>query len=211
MRTVMVTTGIVVGALGVPTGVASASPFCFETGPGYEKCLTSPSGDYFNPIYQGPKMPDGYVPWVPSAPAPAVSVPAPPLIDTNSSATLATGCPAGSYVDPANLSSCLPSTAGNDYVSLATSPSNVAATAFGTATGQGEADAIAMAQCVARSNSACLVAARAYHACAQIALDTNGAVVAGVGPDIGSATAAALDAAPGGRVLGGHCADPPGN
>lgn len=38
---------------GLCTGVADAGPFCYETGPGYEKCLSSPSGDYFNPIYVG--------------------------------------------------------------------------------------------------------------------------------------------------------------
>lgn len=40
--------------LGYSAGVANAQPFCYQTGPGYEKCIDSPSGDYFNPVYQGP-------------------------------------------------------------------------------------------------------------------------------------------------------------
>lgn len=48
--------------LGLTAGVANARPFCYETGPGYQKCIDSPSGDYFNPIYQGPK----YSPWAPN-------------------------------------------------------------------------------------------------------------------------------------------------
>lgn len=44
---------LVVGAL---SPVARASPFCYDTGPGYQKCISSPSGDYFNPIYAGPKV-----------------------------------------------------------------------------------------------------------------------------------------------------------
>jgi hypothetical protein len=43
--------------LGLSAGVANASPFCYQTGPGYEKCIDSPSGDYFHPIYQGPALP----------------------------------------------------------------------------------------------------------------------------------------------------------
>lgn len=199
--------------LGFSTGVASAGPFCYETGPGFEKCISSPSGDYFNPIYQGPKLDDRYIPWVPSAVPPPVRVPAPPPINiTNGPGPAATaGCPEGSYVDPTNLSSCLPDTPGNDYVSLAASSSNPAAGAFGTAPTQGKADDIAIAQCVAGSNSACQVIARAYHACAAYALGANGIIVGGVGPDPSTASADALNAAAGGPALGGHCAEPPGN
>ena len=82
---------------------------------------------------------------------------------------------------------------------------------YGAATTQAEADEIAIAQCVARSRSACLVTAQAYHACVQVALDANGVVFSGVGPNPGAASAAALNAAPGGQLLGGFCADPPGN
>ncbi len=44
---------------GVSIGVANAGPFCYDTGPGYQKCISSPSGDYFNPTYAGPKVFDG--------------------------------------------------------------------------------------------------------------------------------------------------------
>src|SRR5690349_22295107 len=73
-RKLMAAATVVVG-LGLSAGTASAGPFCYETGPGFEKCLSSPSGDYFNPIYQGPKLPDGHVPWSPSAPPAPVYVP----------------------------------------------------------------------------------------------------------------------------------------
>src|SRR6478752_2304397 len=66
-KSVAAVAALVVG-LGLSAGTASAGPFCYETGPGFEKCLSSPSGDYFNPIYQGPMLPDGYVPWSPPAP-----------------------------------------------------------------------------------------------------------------------------------------------
>lgn len=206
-------TTFAVAGLGFSTGVAGAGPFCYETGPGFEKCLSSPSGDYFHPIYQGPKLDDGNVPWIPSAGPPIIDSPASPPIDTSSGLGPAAtaGCPEGSYVDPSNLSSCLAATPGNDYVALATSLSNPAAAGYGTATSQGQADQIAMAQCIARSNSACQVAARAFHACAAFALGANGIVVGGVGPDPSTAAADALNAAPGGRPLGGHCAEPPGN
>ena len=205
MRTFMVANGIVLwAAFGLPTpAVANAGPFCYETGPGFEKCISSPSGDYFSPIYHGPKLPDGYISSVPYTPAP-------PSISSNDP-TATTGCPQGSYVDPSDLRSCLPDTPGNDYVSLATPSSNPTATTFGTATTQSKADEIAIAQCVSRSRSTCLVSAQAYHACVHLAVRTNGVVVSGVGPDLASASAAALKAAPGGQMLGGYCADPPGN
>jgi hypothetical protein len=58
------------------TGIASAGPFCYETGPGFEKCISSPHGDYFNPVYQGPKLPDGSIPWVPDPdPLPPIFIP----------------------------------------------------------------------------------------------------------------------------------------
>lgn len=123
----------------------------------------------------------------------------------------AMGCPSGWYVDPANLSSCLAPTPGNDFVSLATSSSNPGGVAFGSAPDQAQADDIAVAQCVALTNSACRVAAQAYHACAAVALTASGTVVGGMGPDPESASVAALDAAPGGTPLGGYCAEPPGN
>jgi hypothetical protein len=71
----------VVGVIGQMTGIANASPYCFETGPGYQKCVDGSTGGYLDPIYQGPKVYDGgNVPWVPSAPAPAY-IPTPPSSD----------------------------------------------------------------------------------------------------------------------------------
>ncbi|WP_059016994.1 hypothetical protein [Mycobacterium sp. M26] len=61
-----------------PIGVANASPFCYDTGPGYQKCIDSPSGDYFNPTYQGPKVyyggdTPGYYPGSPSGYSPGTN------------------------------------------------------------------------------------------------------------------------------------------
>jgi len=61
-RMLLLTPMIATTGFALSTGVAGAGPFCYETGPGYEKCLTSPSGDYFNPIYQGPKLDRPYIP-----------------------------------------------------------------------------------------------------------------------------------------------------
>lgn len=60
--TTVATIFLTCAAAGLGTGIANARPYCYETGPGYQKCLDSPSGDYFNPIYQGPK----YSPWAPN-------------------------------------------------------------------------------------------------------------------------------------------------
>lgn len=200
-------------SLALSAGLATAGPYCYETGPGFEKCISSPSGDYFNPIYAGPKVDHKYLPWVPTFISPPISGPAPPPIDAgdNIPATPTTGCPDGTYVDPTNLSSCVLSTPGNDYVALAASPSMPTAAAFGAATNQGEADQIAIAQCIAGTNSACQVVARAYHACAAIALSPNGNLAGGTGHNLDAATAAALNSAPGGHALGGRCSEPPGN
>lgn len=217
MQRGIILAGVLVTASGIALSgsyVANAKPFCYETGPGYEKCLSSPSGDYFNPIYQGPKLPQGSIPWVPSInPAPIFVPPAPPIaVPAPAPAPIAsTGCPPGTYVNPDNLGSCLPSTPGNDFVSMAAAPSNPTAATFGTATSQAEADDIAIAQCVAMTNATCRVAAQAYHACAAFAVDTNGVFVSGGGPDIAAAAADALTAAPGAQIIGGRCADPPGN
>ncbi|QIV81752.1 DUF4189 domain-containing protein [Mycolicibacterium frederiksbergense] len=101
------------------------------------------------------------------------------------------------YVDPNNLSTCLAATPGNDYVALAASPGlPTAGAAYGGAASQGEADRIAMAQCVAGTNSTCEIIARAYHACAAIALAPDGSMVSGVGPDPNAAATAAMNAAP---------------
>lgn len=77
----------VAGMVGLSTGVAAARPFCFETGPGYQKCVNS--GHDLTPIYQGPKIYEGgNVPWIPdSAPSPiyipqAPIAPVPPVATT---------------------------------------------------------------------------------------------------------------------------------
>lgn len=195
--------------LRLPMNMASANPFCYETGPGYEKCISSPSGDYFNPIYQGPKLDRSYIPW---APAPTYA-PAPPPVNTNNGPAPAYGrvCPQGTYIDPANLNSCIASTPGNDYVSVATPSDNPTVATFGAASSQSDADKIAVAQCIAGTNSTCQVAAQAFHACAAFAVGANGNIVGGVGPSLDAASANASKAAPGGRVVGGRCSDPPGN
>lgn len=76
-------------ALGLSIAVADARPFCYETGPGFQKCLDSPSGDYFNPIYAGPKVPESYIPWVPdTAPSPIYIPQAPSYIPPAPDATV---------------------------------------------------------------------------------------------------------------------------
>lgn len=78
-----------VTTLGLSTGTADARPFCYETGPGYQKCIDSPSGDYFNPIYQGPKIYEGgNVPWVPTY-NPPVAPALPPAPSVNAVDVLA--------------------------------------------------------------------------------------------------------------------------
>jgi hypothetical protein len=63
-------------------GVAAAAPYCYETGPGYQKCVDGSTGGYFDPIYQGPKVfSGGNVPWVPTYSPPA----APAIPPANSS------------------------------------------------------------------------------------------------------------------------------
>lgn len=199
--------------LGSSAFVASANPFCYETGPGYEKCISSPSGDYFHPIYQGPKVDHSYIPWVPNTSPPLANIPAapPPNVNNDPGPPAARVCPQGSYVDPSDFKSCIAGTPGNDYVSLATPSNNPTAATFGTATSQPEADQIAVAQCTAGSNSVCQVAAQAHHACAAFAVRANGAIVSGVGPDLDAANASASSQASGGRLVGGRCSDPPGN
>ncbi len=199
--------------LGPPASMASANPFCYETGPGYEKCISSPSGDYFNPIYQGPKIDHKYIPQAPNTAPTPVYAPVPPSANGGEGPGPADArtCPQGSYVDPGNLNSCLAATPGNDYVSLATSSSNPTMATFGAATTQSGADEIAVAQCIAGTNSTCQVAAQAYHACAAFAVGANGSIVGGVGRNLDAAHADASKAAPGGRVVGARCSDPPGN
>lgn len=72
------------GCFGASSAVADAAPYCYETGPGYQKCVGGGgSNDYFNPIYEGPKVFDsGNVPWAPAYSPPAAPV-MPPVASTN--------------------------------------------------------------------------------------------------------------------------------
>lgn len=93
MRTIISTTAAATAALAtaaaleLSTGTANAGPYCYETGPGYQKCVDGSSGGFFNPIYQGPKVVDnGSLPWAPSyvpppAYAPSVAAPAAPNLN----------------------------------------------------------------------------------------------------------------------------------
>jgi hypothetical protein len=72
MRRILVSAVVAAAALALSTDVANARPFCYETGPGYQKCVDGSTGGYFDPIYQGPKVYDGgNVPWVPTYIPPA--------------------------------------------------------------------------------------------------------------------------------------------
>lgn len=67
---------ILLAAFNASAGVAGASPYCYDTGPGYEKCVDGSTDGFFHPIYQGPQVPDGSVPWInPSPPAAPVIIP----------------------------------------------------------------------------------------------------------------------------------------
>lgn len=74
----MLAAGSAAATLALSAGVAVAAPFCFETGPGYQKCVVS--GHDLTPIYQGPKVFDGgNVPWVPTY-SPPVATAVPPVV-----------------------------------------------------------------------------------------------------------------------------------
>lgn len=85
-------------ALGLSAGVATASPYCYETGPGYQKCVDGSSGGFFSPIYQGPQIRDnGSLPWAPAYSAPPAYVPPPiylpaPPASSNVGPTLGSDC-----------------------------------------------------------------------------------------------------------------------
>ena len=114
-------------------------------------------------------------------------------------------CGPGTYVSPDDLNVCLPATAGNDYVALAYSPSTGAG-GWGTADTQDRANQIAMAQCVASSNSVCQVIAAVHHGCAAYAIDAeSGVVQGGTGADGASAAADALRGLPRGVVSAVQC------
>lgn len=78
-RRALVATAVTAGLLALPASVVNAGPFCYQTGPGYQKCVDGSTGGYFDPIYQGPKIfNSGAIPWVPTynppiAPAPTTA------------------------------------------------------------------------------------------------------------------------------------------
>ncbi|MCV7359158.1 hypothetical protein [Mycolicibacterium fluoranthenivorans] len=79
---------VIGGAIVVSSDIASAAPFCFKTGPGYQKCVVS--GHDLTPIYQGPEVfTGGNVPWVPTYTQPAAPA-IPPDAAPNPIDTLAT-------------------------------------------------------------------------------------------------------------------------
>ena len=106
-----VATAFAVAPLGLSSGTAAASPYCYETGPGYQKCVDGSSGGFFNPIYQGPQIRDnGALPWAPRYnPAPAY-IP-PPVY-------LPPAPPAGANVGPALGSDCIHAEVNNVTVAL---------------------------------------------------------------------------------------------
>src|SRR5262245_8945521 len=78
---------------------------------------------------------------------------------TAEASTWVTGpaCEPGFYVNPDDLAGgCLPPTPGNSYVALSISPSSGGG-GWGMADSEEEAARIAIAQCVANSNSVCEV------------------------------------------------------
>jgi hypothetical protein len=121
----------------------------------------------------------------------------------------APSCPSGNYVNPDDLNgACLPATTGNDYVALAISTST-GMMGWGTASTQDDANRVAVAQCVASSNSVCEAIAGTHHGCSAIAQDAGSGVVnGGIGSDPNSATADALRMLPNGQVVAVQCSQP---
>jgi hypothetical protein len=122
---------------------------------------------------------------------------------------LAPGCPPGTYTNPDDLSgACLPGTPGNHYVAVAFSHSTGLA-GWGTADSQGQADQIALAQCVANTNSVCQVIVGTHNGCVAYAVAGDGSVAqGGAGVDTASASDDALSKLPGGNVMWAQCSAP---
>jgi len=121
----------------------------------------------------------------------------------------APACPPGYFINPDDLSgACLPPTPGNNFVSIAASTTTGEA-GWGSGASQKEADRIAVAQCVAATNSICDVVAAAGNGCVAYAVDAASRVFAGGnGFDSESAAASALDGLPNGTVLTVQCSRP---
>jgi hypothetical protein len=120
----------------------------------------------------------------------------------------APACPPGSYTNPDDLNgACLPGGPHNDFVALAVSPSSDQG-GWGTDGNQDGADRIALAQCVANSNSVCQVVARMHNGCAAIAIDGSAVVHGGTGADAASASANALSGLTDGQLVTVQCSKP---
>ncbi|WP_442930446.1 DUF4189 domain-containing protein [Mycobacterium sp. NBC_00419] len=116
-------------------------------------------------------------------------------------------CPPGTHVNPDDLSSCLPNTPGNDYVAFAVANNGYAYAGKGIS--ERESTRIAMAGCVATTNSACEIVASTHNNCVAIATDmTTGAVQAGVGTTPDAASANALATLSNGQVYATECPEP---
>jgi hypothetical protein len=119
----------------------------------------------------------------------------------------APACPAGTYTNPDDLTgACLSGTPGNDWVSIAFSPSTGLA-GWGTAAAGDQADRVAVAQCVANTNSVCEVIAGIHDGCAAYAVAGDGSTVGGgVCVDSPAASGDALSKLPaGGQVTFVKC------
>ncbi|BBZ77759.1 hypothetical protein MANY_30960 [Mycolicibacterium anyangense] len=100
-------------------------------------------------------------------------------------------CPPGSYVNPDDLSACLPNTPGNDYVALSASAS-AQELYWGRGSSPQEASRISIAQCIAATNSACETIAQTQNGCIALAYDDDPMTQAGIGPTPEAASADAL-------------------
>jgi hypothetical protein len=127
------------------------------------------------------------------------------------SSTLATGpsCMPGWYVNPDDLGGpCLPATPGNAYVSLAGSPT-AGPGGWGTGSSQVEAERVALAQCVSGTNTVCEIIASTYDGCAAYAFDPASRIsTGGIGPDVATASADAINKSPNGQILMAECSRP---
>ncbi|WP_407662980.1 DUF4189 domain-containing protein [Mycolicibacterium helvum] len=121
----------------------------------------------------------------------------------------ASPCAPGTYVNPDDLSACIPNAPGNDYVALSASVS-AGRTFWGTAPSEREADRVSIAQCVASTNSACEMIARTHNGCIAVAYSDGAtpASEAGIGLTPDAASAESLARLHGGQVYDVKCSAP---
>jgi hypothetical protein len=121
----------------------------------------------------------------------------------------APSCAPGFFVNPDDLSGeCLAPSPGNDYVALAVSPITGDG-GWGNGATRNEAERIAVAQCVASSNSVCDVLASTHNGCAARAVDTvSGVYNGGIGANPDSASADALGPLQNGQMMYVECSKP---